>query len=121
MIRLSLPFPPGVNNLYPTSRTGHRFKSDDYKAWTAAANVKLVEQLGIRPEKVSGPFEVNIILMRRDRRKTDLDGRIKALLDFLTQSGIIEDDSLAQRISIEWHDGEPTKHAMAHIELGAYE
>lgn len=114
---LSLPFPVGVNNMYPTNRAGRRFTSDDYKAWKSAAQTRLLEQHGLNHPRIKGPFSIDIILMRRDRRKTDLDGRIKAILDFLTQSGVIEDDSLAQRISIEWHDGEPTKHAMAHIEL----
>lgn len=98
MIELRFTVPPGVNNLYPTSRSGHRYKSNAYKSWLANAEISMLGQGRV----IKGPFHLVATFERKDRRLTDLDGKIKALLDFLTGWGVIEDDSLADQILLRW-------------------
>ncbi len=98
MIELRFTVPPGVNNLFPTSRrTRRRFPSPAYKDWKA---LNWVSTVGVGSFK--GPFHIVATFERKDRRKTDLDGKIKAVLDLLTDRGVIEDDSLADQILLRW-------------------
>lgn len=72
-----LPYPPGLNNMYPTSKSGHRFLSPAGKQYK-----KLVESiciaLGWRP--ITGDVQI-LIDIYRPQKSGDLDGRIKAVLD----------------------------------------
>lgn len=100
---VNLPFPPPANNLYINARGGHgRYLSPRYREWQAEAAGMIKQQ---RPGRVFGPFRVEIVLTRPDKRKRDIDGLIKALLDALVKGGIVKDDSLAERVSIEWAPG----------------
>jgi len=104
-ISLTLPFPPGVNNLY-----GHvgrrRYATDRYKAWQQEA------ALAIRAQGVSGlrgPFCISMLLTPPDRRWTDLDGRAKAPLDILVKCGIIDDDRHNRKLIMAWSESPPSK------------
>lgn len=57
---------------------------------------------------------------------TDLDGRIKAILDHMKTARMIDDDSLAEEINIKWTSplreaSYHGKQARIHVEFGAYE
>ena len=47
-----------------------------------------------------GPFHVVVRLYPPDRRKFDVDNRLKALLDLLTKAGIWGDDSEVDKITV---------------------
>lgn len=98
MIELRFSVPPGVNNLFPTSRTGRRYKSPAYKAWEASNWAHAAGQA----TRVRGSFHLVATFDRKDRRKTDLDGKIKACMDLLVACRVIEDDSLADEILLRW-------------------
>ena len=53
---------------------------------------------------------------RPDKRRRDLDGLAKAPLDLLVTLGIIENDYLAQRITLAWSG---TVGGLVHITLEA--
>lgn len=51
----------------------------------------------------------------RDRRKVDIDNRIKTVLDALEHAGIMEDDWQVQHLEIK--RGEPIAGGLVHITL----
>jgi crossover junction endodeoxyribonuclease RusA len=104
-ISLSLPWPPGVNNLYANIGR-RRIPTARYKAWREGAALAVRAQ-GVRGLK--GPFCIALEYTPPDRRRVDLDGRAKAVLDLLVSTGIIEDDHLARRILLAWSEAPPSK------------
>lgn len=118
MIVLLLPFPPGVNNLFANVGK-RRVVSKRYAAWRKAAKRGLSSQDPEGQAFVTGPFTIAMTFDRPDRRKRDLDGLAKAPLDLLVTMGVIEDDHLAQRITLEWSDAKPAKPGSVTITLEA--
>jgi len=98
MTTLRLPFPPTVNNLF-INKGKARIRSPRYDAWRAEAGAMLIEQ---SPRRVFGAFELSIHCERPDRRARDVANLIKAVEDLLVHHQVIEDDSLAQSVSIAW-------------------
>lgn len=102
VIALDLPFPPSLNNLYPTRSGGGRGKSEEYEAWIHAAGWELKRQ---RPSCAIGSVEITITLQEQTKRM-DIDNRIKALLDLLVSHGIIESDhnGIVRKVTAQWGD-----------------
>jgi Holliday junction resolvase RusA-like endonuclease len=78
--------PVSVNNAFPTSRSGHRFPSGEYKAFQAKIGVLLKGHAKV--EKIHGPLSVEIELHAGDwftkdgyARKKDLANYEKTLVD----------------------------------------
>lgn len=119
MIRLTLPFPPGVNNLFAT-RGNRRIVSQKYEAWRREAHYLARAQVRAGT-CIKGPFNIVLTFGRKDRRRRDLDGLAKAPLDLLVTLGIIEDDSLADEIILRWasprSDPVYDKAAMVEVEI----
>lgn len=115
MIRYDLPYPPTVNNLFVNGANG-RFKSKAYSAWREAASYSIMEQ---GRQRMRGCVSLAIALVKPDKRKRDLSNTIKAIEDLLVAMAVIEDDSLVQRISIQWvADGAPCTVLVMHAEQG---
>lgn len=93
-IRLDLPFPPSVNNLFSQSRTGRRFPSKQYVAWRGVAAWEILRQAPHRVTKaLTFPVHVHIALTPVDKRSRDCDNFLKPLLDSLVRAGVLPDDS----------------------------
>lgn len=93
-------FPPGVNNLYANVQGRGRVKTKRHREWAAAAGWAFNGH-----QMVKGEFELNIILSKAKKRKNqDLDGLLKAPIDLLVAHGIVEDDSLCQKITVALGD-----------------
>lgn len=93
--------PPSTNNLFINVTKG-RVKSQQYETWIQEAQIDYYRQ---RPKRVAGP--VNITMeFQEPGRKSDLDNRMKAPLDFCVKSGIIEadDNTIVRSISAKWSD-----------------
>jgi Holliday junction resolvase RusA-like endonuclease len=93
--------PPSTNNLFLNGTKG-RFRSQKYETWLQEANLDFLRQ---RPKKIAGP--VNITMeFREPTRKSDLDNRVKAPLDFIVKAGVIEadDNSIVRKINLAWSD-----------------
>jgi crossover junction endodeoxyribonuclease RusA len=98
MLVLNLPLPPSVNS-YRTifrgrmgiSKAGREFKErvSDYVAEYR------VPKLG------SARLEMKVVIYPRDRRKQDIDNRIKALWDALGDAGVFDDDEQIDVLLIE--------------------
>lgn len=97
MLRLALPFPPTVNNLFVNARGKGRVPSPGYAAWKREAAFMLG-----RPDTVRGPYHLTLIVQRPDRRRRDLDNLIKPLSDALVACGAVEDDSDCVSLLIKW-------------------
>jgi len=101
-----LPRPPSVNNLYyNTGRGGGRNIGEHYKRWKAeAASLVMVQRIG--QERVSGPYALHAVFGRcfPFRARTDLGNLEKALSDLLVEMNVIDDDRLAEKITLEWGD-----------------
>ena len=97
---IQLPLPPSTNNLFATV-SRKRVKSQAYTRWLSAAGWELKAQ---NPEPIKGRFHFTMVVYPPDKRRRDLDNLLKAPLDLLKTHGVIEDDSLAQSISVSWSE-----------------
>jgi crossover junction endodeoxyribonuclease RusA len=98
MIILDLPFPVSANVYYRHAR-GRHYISPKGAAFREA--VKLAVKLH-HVEMMRCRIELGVMLYPPDRRVRDLDNfGGKSLNDALTYSGLIEDDSLIDKLTIE--------------------
>jgi Holliday junction resolvase RusA-like endonuclease len=87
-----------VNNLFATSKDGHRFKTKHYKFWLAEAGWRLRAQ---RPRKVCGPVVI-LLAVERSWDTADIDNRVKAVFDFLVKHDVMDDDSNVVGFAVAW-------------------
>ena len=100
VFRITKP-PPSTNNLYINVKKG-RIRSQQYDEWIKWAEVDYLRQ---RPKPITGP--VNITLeVQEPKRRSDIDNRAKAPLDFIVKSGIIEadDQTIVRKLNLAWSD-----------------
>lgn len=98
MLILNLPLPPSVNS-YRTifrgrmgiSKAGRQFK-EQVSDYVAEYRV---------PKLGNKRLEMKVVIYPRDRRKQDIDNRIKALWDALTDAGVFDDDEQIDVLHIE--------------------
>ena len=97
MLFLTLPFPPSMNTYWRNFRgrtilspAGRKFKEDvaDYVAEYR------VPKLG------EAKLRISMVLFPRDKRKIDIDNRIKCVLDALQDAGVFDDDFQVDELSI---------------------
>jgi crossover junction endodeoxyribonuclease RusA len=65
------------------------------------------------PKFGDSKLKITMILRPRDKRKTDIDNRIKAVLDALEQAGVFDDDFQVDHL--EMIRGEPLKGGLLHV------
>ena len=99
-IYLVLPFPPSVNRLWRTTRTGGMHRSAKYMEWKRHAEWAILQQA--KGRKITGPYRLTVNLVRPDKRKRDIDNLFKAVSDSLVHMGIIESDHLCERLEAGW-------------------
>lgn len=98
-VSVNLPLPPSVNHLYRNVPGKGRVKTDRYKTWITAAGW---EMKGRRLPRLTGPYVLTMLCERKKGRRRDLSNLVKAIEDFLVTHRVIEDDSLCQKITLEW-------------------
>lgn len=86
---VELPRPPSINNAFATFNN-RRIPSREYKAWKLEAAQMLMAQ---RARCAIGPVEITITVDESPRYPSDIDNRIKPVLDCLVDNGIIDGDT----------------------------
>lgn len=101
-MKLVLPWPPGVNDMYTNrrdqmGRPGRQI-SEKYSAWKKAAEAVLWTT---KVERFAGPVTVTLTL--RDSGRYDPDNKLKPVLDFLVTHNIIttDDRSIVRRATAQ--------------------
>ena len=89
VLKLTLPIPPTVNQLY-AGKT-RRYKSQKYKLWEAEAGYML-NAAQIKP--LQGRSYINLLSISKDHKRHDVDNLHKAIGDILQKHNIIENDKL---------------------------
>lgn len=111
-MRISLPYPPSINNYYRNfngriiiSKAGREYR-------------QLVESL-MRDfgQPMEGKLAVRIEMHPPDNKRRDVDNVLKSLLDALQHGGAYKDDSQIYRLSIEKLT--PIKNGYTTIEIEA--
>jgi crossover junction endodeoxyribonuclease RusA len=104
---LELPYPPTANNLFrdAVGKNGRRFRvrSSGYLAWLQSASDRI--SMAGKEARVAGPYTMTVHAGKPDRRRRDVENLLKPISDALVNGGIVEDDSLCQRVSAEWMPG----------------
>lgn len=98
MIVLNLPLPPSVNS-YRTIFRGRMGISKAGREFKAQVSDYVVEYRV--PKLGKARLEMKVIIYPRDRRKQDIDNRIKALWDALGDAGVFDDDEQIDTLIIE--------------------
>lgn len=106
MIILHLPFPPSANRLWRHTRKGGKnvvYIDAKYAAWKREADAMFLSQKLMLGERIKGGFTCFVTLDEtRRRRASDVDNRLKAVLDSLQRWEVIENDKLADSVSVSW-------------------
>lgn len=103
-ITIDLPFPPSVNAVWrSTAQFGRVLKSEEYRSWLKLAGGYWMQQRGKQEIKhIDGSYKLEITLTPPDKRRRDLGNYEKALSDFCQEVGIVNNDCLCEKLSLEW-------------------
>jgi len=104
-IRIILPYPPSVNRLWRTTKTGGMYSSKPYKDWVKHAEWALQGQ--VKGKQITGEYTLEIVAVKPDKRRRDLGNLEKAVSDLLQKAKVIEDDYLCQDIHLRWAKSGP--------------
>lgn len=103
-LTLDLPFPPSTNQIWRRSAKTGMHLSKDYRDWKVQCDRHIMAQraypLG---RKIIGPCEAHIWLnMSMARSGSDIDNRVKAVLDYLQRIELLDNDKLVMKLTVEW-------------------
>ena len=94
-----LGLPPTLNQMYRNH--GHyRYKRGTTAAYQQYATARLREEWGGKAA-YDGRVKLSVILRTSDKRRWDIDNRVKALQDCLSMAGVIEDDSQIDELYVK--------------------
>ena len=109
-VLLELPFPPSMNTYWRNfrgrtvlSKAGRQFK-ENVQNYIIENNI---------PKFGDKKLKITMILRPRDKRKVDIDNRIKAVLDSLEDAGVFDDDFQVDHL--EMIRGEPLKGGLIRV------
>ena len=109
-VLLSMEFeglPPTVNHLYENSH-GRRYKTSEGWRYQKQISAALAKCWHSRPV-YKAPVELRIFFITNNKRRWDIDNRVKALQDCLSMAGIIEDDKQVNVLHVERKYGKEIK------------
>ena len=99
---LALPFPPSVNAMWRYGRE-RVYKSKSYAAWIEAADAAMMTTRP-KPKPVHGHFTIDLSLPATKRGRSDVDNRLKAILDWLQRVELIDNDRFCDEAAVSWAD-----------------
>lgn len=92
---IELPLPPSLNTMFRNVPGVGRVKTGDYKTWQKRASTALTFAAWDVPAK---PYIITIRL-NIDHR-SDVDNRVKPVLDLLVRHGVIEGDQWVNELHV---------------------
>ncbi len=96
--------PPSLNAAYANNKGQGRgrTKTQEYRTWATAFGYDL--NAAMRHQKpIKGPYTIEITIDRsRRHRLSDIMNREKVVSDALQEHGIIENDNLCERGTVQW-------------------
>ena len=101
MAEFHMPTPPGVNGLFVNVVGRGRVKSPEYRRWVRHASASLMASGAARSVRFQGCVSV-VLTIERENRRSDVDGRGKAVLDLLVKMGILTDDRHVMDLTLRW-------------------
>jgi Holliday junction resolvase RusA-like endonuclease len=112
-VSFTLPTPPSTNVLFRNVPKKGRVKTQAYIDWQMAARVSL------RRQKIEGIAGRVVVMLgfERSSDQADVDNRIKAVLDILSDThgvGIIDDDRFVTALLVSWL---PPANGLAHVRV----
>lgn len=93
----NLPFPPTVNHMH-INAGGKRFRSKAYVAFCGLV-AHIIERERI-PAMGAQRLAVAIWLHAPNKRKFDIDNRVKPVLDALQRAGVYDDDEQVEELHV---------------------
>ena len=95
-LTLILPLPPSVNSYwgFAGSRRFLTLAAREFKK--EVAHIASQQHINFGDKRLS----LTVTLHFKDRRKSDIDNRIKSLLDALVQAGLFDDDSQVDELHV---------------------
>ena len=95
---LILPFPPSMNTYWRNFR-GRTVLSKAGREYKVKVAEYVVENNV--PKYGESKLKITMILQPKDKRKIDIDNRIKCVLDSLQEAGVFDDDEQIDVLHIE--------------------
>jgi len=92
--------PPSVNAIWRHTKGGKTYRTQAYMTWIRGEEWNVQPQL-IKQHRFTGPVYVTLA-MKRPRANSDIDNRIKAILDFLQHIAAIDDDKNVHGVNAFW-------------------
>lgn len=114
--RLEIPLPPSVNNYWISSRGKHKFLSDKARKFREDVIIILKDK-GLYELNNNQRIKYTCELHFKDKRKRDIDNFHKGILDSLTASKVILDDSQVDIMKVYRKDLDINKVGFAIITL----
>lgn len=109
-IVLRLPIPPSTNALFANrlkKRKGARGRiiTEAYEAWREEAGYRANTQIGLTAgfRCIDGPSRF-LIEMKQPTKSSDIDNRIKAVLDLCVRHRVIGEDRNVVDLRVRWAD-----------------
>lgn len=101
---LDLPYPPSVNRIWRSNKTGKAVVSlsPAYRDWIKQADALILSMGGMRGRKtIYGHFKA-LIELKRHAINHDLDNRVKVVLDYAQRLGLVVDDCNLMEFTARW-------------------
>ena len=96
---IKVPYPPSANRIWRYYR-GRPTKSKDYRLWLDHS--ALLIQATWQHKTITAPVHIGFAVGVPDKRKRDLDNRLKPCLDLLEAAGVLENDHLVHSLAAAW-------------------
>lgn len=92
--------PPSVNAIWRHTKGGKTYRTAAYMTWIKGEEWSVIPQLKGQ-HRFTGPVYVTIA-MKRPRANSDVDNRIKPILDFLQHIGALDNDKNVYGVNAFW-------------------